>query len=304
MIDKFGRNINYLRISLTDRCNLKCVYCMPEDAKEYISCENLDLEDFKFIIKSMSELGITKVRFTGGEPLLYNKLLELIRFTREECNIEDIGITTNGIMLYEMAHQLKDAGLKNINISLDSLKEYKYKSITRGGSLKNVLRSIQVCLKLGFNVKINCIAIDGFNDDEIFDFINMTNYYPIEIRFMELLPVGEAKNIFKRGYIDIRGVLESIDGIKSININERTLDKYYKYKDARGSISVIAPLSNSFCKSCDSINITSDGKIKLCKNSDQIIDINKFIHKPLMFREAMKEILLYKPERNGILNNL
>lgn len=295
MINKYGRNINYLRISLTDKCNLKCVYCMPEDSKQEIYYENLSLIDFKFILKSMSELGITKVRFTGGEPLLYPDLLELIRFTREECNIEDIGLTTNGIMLYEMADRLKAVGLNKVNISLDSLKEYKYKSITRGGLLKNVLKSIELCLKLKFDVKINFVGIDGFNDDEIYDFIMMTKYYPIHIRFMELVPIGEAKYLYKRSYLNMDEIIKKIEDIIPIDLDEPNMGKFYRYSGSKGIISVISPSSNCFCKVCNSISFNSFGEVRLCKYSEEEINVREYIHKPLMFRETMKEIMLNIP---------
>lgn len=295
MINKYGRNINYLRISLTDKCNLKCVYCMPEDSKRDIHYENLSLNDFKFIIKSMSELGITKVRFTGGEPLLYPELLELIRFTREECNIEDIGLTTNGIMLYEIADKLKAVGLNKVNISLDSLKEYKYKSITRGGLLKNVLKSIELCLKLKFDVKINCVGIDGFNDDEIYDFIMMTKYYPIHIRFIELVPTGEAKYLYKRSYLNMDEIIKKIEDIIPVEVDKPNMGKYYKLLGAKGKISVISPKSTCFCKVCNSISFNSLGKVRLCKYSEESINMREYMQKPLMFRETMKEIMLNMP---------
>lgn len=302
MIDKFGRNINYLRISLTDECNLACIYCMPENVKldKNYENQNLSLEDYKFILKSMAGLGITKVRFTGGEPLLYTKLIEIIRFTRQECNIEDIGITTNGIKLHEIAHILKESGLKKVNISLDSLKEYKYKAITRGGALKDVLKSINTCLKLGIEVKVNCVVIDGFNDDEIYDFILMTNYYPIDIRFIELMPIGEAKKIYKSGYINIKKIIDDIEEMQKVDNIENSTAQYYKFKGSKGKVGVIASVSCSFCNSCNKIRITSNGNIKLCLHSEDEIDIKEYLQKPLIFRETMKEIILNKPKAHNL----
>ncbi|MEF9992439.1 MAG: GTP 3',8-cyclase MoaA [Romboutsia sp.] len=298
MIDKFGRNINYLRISLTHRCNLRCMYCIPEDIKFDKNNEYMSLNDYKFIIKSMSELGITKVRFTGGEPLLYPYLEEIIRFTKEECNIEDIAITTNGILLHEMIHSLKDCGLKKVNISLDSLKEYKYKNITRGGTLKDVLKSINTCLRLGLEVKVNCVSINEFNDDEIYDFILMTNYYPIDIRFIELMPIGEAKKLYKRGYLDIRAIIENIDEMYRVDSGEESSAVYYKFNGAKGRVGVISPISRSFCDDCNKIRVTSKGTIKLCLHSMEEIDIKSYLQKPLIFRETMKDLILDKPKEH------
>ena len=193
MLDEYGRRVDYAKISLTDKCNLKCVYCMPDGVYENnLINDTLSFNDYKFIINGLSQVGIRKIRFTGGEPLLYPHLIELIKYTRIECNINDIAITTNGIGLDEMAYELKQSGLKTVNISLDSHKSYRYKSITRGSNLADVLKSINECLSLGLKVKINCVVINGFNDDEIYDFINMTNYYPIDVRFIELMPIGEG----------------------------------------------------------------------------------------------------------------
>lgn len=305
MIDKYGRSIDYLRISLTDNCNLRCVYCMPPDVKfdrNYIN-DDLSLEDYKFLIKSMSDLGITKVRFTGGEPLLYPHLIELIRFTKQECGIDDIGITTNGTGLYEIAKELKASGLDKVNISLDSLKEYKYKSITRGGQLKYVLKSITTCISLGIKVRINCVVIDGFNEDELYDFMMMTTSMPIDIRFIELMPIGEAKKMYNRGYFDIKGELEQIGELYPIKLNEKSVAKYYKFNGSKGKIGVIAPLSSSFCSSCNKIRITSSGTIKLCLHSREEIDIKPYLQKPLIFRETMKDIILEKPRCHNLVEN-
>lgn len=305
MRDKFGRNINYVRISLTDKCNLRCVYCMPSDVKferNYIN-NDLSFDDYKFIVKSMSDLGITKVRFTGGEPLLYPDLIELIKFTHEKCNIEDIAITTNGIGLADIAYELKESGLKSVNISLDSLKEYKYKSITKNGQLKEVLKSINICLKLGIKVKINCVVINGFNDDELYDFIMMAKYYPIDVRFIELMPLGEAKKIYNNGYFNIGAEIDQIKDLYKVSDNENSTAQYYKFDGARGRIGIITPMRCSFCSDCNRIRVTSNGTIKLCLHSKEEVDIKYYLHKPMIFREIMREIILGKPEKHHLIEN-
>lgn len=305
MIDKYGRNINYVRISLTDKCNLRCVYCMPSDIvfeEDYVN-NVLSVDDYKFIIKGMSELGITKVRFTGGEPLLYPNLVELIRYTYEDCKIEDIGITTNGIGLHEIAYDLYQSGLKSVNISLDSLKEYKYKSITKCGDLKDVLKSIHKCLDLGLKVKINCVVINGFNDDELLDFILMTKFYPIDVRFIELMPLGEASKVYKKGYFNIGEMIDSIDELYKISSNEKSTAQHYKFDGAKGRIGVITPMRCSFCNECNRIRVTANGTIKLCLHSNEEIDIKYYLNKSLIFREIMKEMILKKPEKHHLNEN-
>ena len=212
MKDGFNRDIDYLNISLTNICDLNCTYCMPyNDVATYNKGRYLSVDDYKFIINGLSQVGIKKIKFTGGEPLLYPHLIELIKYAHYECNIDDISITTNGIGLNEIAYELKRSGLKSVNISLDSLKSYKYKSITRGGNLTDVLKSINRCLELGIKVKINCVVIKRFNDDEVYDFIEMANYYPIDVRFIELMPLGEGEYFYENGYFNISNFIELLN---------------------------------------------------------------------------------------------
>ncbi|MGL5329312.1 MAG: GTP 3',8-cyclase MoaA [Peptostreptococcaceae bacterium] len=305
MIDKYGRNINYARISLTDKCNLRCVYCMPEDVKyesEYIN-DSLNTEDYKFIMRGLAEIGITKIRFTGGEPLLHPNLDELIRYAYECLGIYDISITTNGIGLYDRLDELYKSGLKGVNISVDSLKEYKYKNITRGGDLKEVLKSIQKAIDLGLVVKINCVVINNFNDDEILDFIMLTTAYKIDVRFIELMPLGQASQIYKNGYFDIGKMIDDIDEMYEVENNEKSTAKYYKFKGSKGRVGVITPMKCSFCEECSRIRVTSNGMIKLCLHSKEEIDIKEYLNKPLIFREIMKEMILEKPEKHFLNEN-
>lgn len=305
MLDECGRKIDYARISLTDKCNLKCVYCMPEDRvyENNLINNTLSLHDYKFIINGLAQVGISKIRFTGGEPLLYPNLIELIKYTRFECNINDIAITTNGIGLDEIASELKQSGLKTVNISLDSLKSYKYKSITRGGNLTDVLKSINVCLSLGIKVKINCVVINGFNDDEIYDFINMTNYYPIDVRFIELMPLGEGKYFYEDGYFNITNFINKIDGISKMEDEIGSTAKLYKLDYAKGRVGIITPLSCSFCNTCNRIRVTSNGKIKPCLHSNEEIDIKYYLNKPMIFKEVLKEAIYKKPRKHNLLEN-
>ena len=302
MLDEYGRKIDYAKIYLTDKCNLKCVYCIPEDEvdKNNLMNDTLSLHDYKFIINGLSQVGIRKIRFTGGEPLLYPHLIELIKYTRIECNINDIAITTNGIGLDEMAYELKQSGVKTVNISLDSLKSYKYKSITRGGNLADVLKSINECLSLGIKVKINCVVINGFNDDEIYDFIDMTNHYPIDVRFIELMPLGEGKHFYEDGYFNITNYINKIDELSKIEDDIDSTAKLYKLDYAKGRVGVIAPLSSQFCNRCNKIKVTSYGKIKPCISSNEEIDIKYYLNKPMMFKEELKEAIYKKPQKYNL----
>ena len=305
MLDGYERNIDYARISLTDKCNLRCVYCMPEDKvyENNLINDTLSFNDYKFIINGLSQVGIKKIKFTGGEPLLYPHLIELIKYAHYECNIDDISITTNGIGLNEIAYELKRSGLKSVNISLDSLKSYKYKSITRGGNLTDVLKSINRCLELGIKVKINCVVIKRFNDDEVYDFIEMANYYPIDVRFIELMPLGEGEYFYENGYFNISNFINDIDELYKIEDEKGSTARLYQAKYAKGRIGIITPISCQFCNTCTRIRITSDGKIKLCLHSNEETDIRYYLNKPMIFKEVLKEIILKKPDKHNLLES-
>lgn len=305
MLDGYERNIDYARISLTDKCNLRCVYCMPEDKvyENNLINDTLSFNDYKFIINGLSQVGIKKIKFTGGEPLLYPHLIELIKYAHYECNIDDISITTNGIGLNEIAYDLKRSGLKSVNISLDSLKSYKYKSITRGGNLTDVLKSINRCLELGIKVKINCVVIKRFNDDEVYDFIEMANYYPIDVRFIELMPLGEGEYFYENGYFNISNFINDIDELYKIEDEKGSTARLYQAKYAKGRIGIITPISCQFCNTCNRIRITSDGKIKLCLHSNEETDIRYYLNKPMIFKEVLKEIILKKPDKHNLLES-
>ena len=305
MLDGYERNIDYARISLTDKCNLRCVYCMPEDKvyENNLINDTLSFNDYKFIINGLSQVGIKKIKFTGGEPLLYPHLIELIKYAHYECNIDDISITTNGIGLNEIAYELKRSGLKSVNISLDSLKSYKYKSITRGGNLTDVLKSINRCLELGIKVKINCVVIKRFNDDEVYDFIEMANYYPIDVRFIELMPLGEGEYFYENGYFNISNFINDIDELYKIEDEKGSTARLYQAKYAKGRIGIITPISCQFCNTCNRIRITSDGKIKLCLHSNEETDIKYYLNKPMIFKEVLKEIILKKPDKHNLLES-
>lgn len=305
MLDGYERNIDYARISLTDKCNLRCVYCMPEDKvyENNLINDTLSFNDYKFIINGLSQVGIKKIKFTGGEPLLYPHLIELIKYAHYECNIDDISITTNGIGLNEIAYELKRSGLKSVNISLDSLKSYKYKSITRGGNLTDVLKSINRCLELGIKVKINCVVIKRFNDDEVYDFIEMANYYPIDVRFIELMPLGEGEYFYENGYFNISNFINDIDELYKIEDEKGSTARLYQAKYAKGRIGIITPISCHFCNTCNRIRITSDGKIKLCLHSNEETDIRYYLNKPMIFKEVLKEIILKKPDKHNLLES-
>lgn len=302
MLDKYDREIDYARISLTEKCNLKCIYCMPSGVKfkEMCTSNTLSLDNYKSIIKNLSQVGIKKIRFTGGEPLQYTKLEELIKFTSDICKIKKISITTNGIGLKDRVKKLKENGLSSINISLDSLDHVKYKKITGGGDLNDAIEAIKKCLELNIKVKLNCVFIQGMNNDELHNFINITKEYPIDVRFIELMPIGEGEKIFNKGFINLKDTIEQIKELKYDHSEEKSVATYYKLEDGKGRIGIITPMSCSFCENCNRIRITSSGNIKLCLHSEEEIDIKAYLDDEEKFKIALKEIIKNKPKEHTL----
>lgn len=301
MKDVYSRKINYLRISLTDKCDLRCVYCRDEDDKveeEHVS-DILSIDDYKFIIRSFKELGINKIKFVGGEPLLYPYLKDLIYFAKHECNIEDISITTNGQHFSEKALELKNSGLDRVNLSIDSLKEYKYNAVTRGGSLTEALNALNTCLRLKLPVKINCVIIDEFNTDEVYDFIRLAKYNNVDVRFVELTPWDNNKRLYDLSYVNVKELMENLEDINVLGFEDEYNAKYYKIENLKGRVGIISPISNCFCESCDKFMITHDGFIRLCLHADEEIDLREFLHKPIMFKEVIKEIIKEKAKAHS-----
>ena len=301
MKDNYLRDINYLRISLTDKCNLRCVYCKEEDdniEEEYIN-NILSFDDYKFIIKSFKELGVNKIKFVGGEPLLYPYLNDLIYFAKQECNIEEISITTNGQHFSERALELKNSGLDRVNISIDSLKEYKYNAVTRGGNLTEVINTLNTCIRLKLPVKINCTLIDEFNTDEVYDFIRLTKYNNVDVRFVELTPYGNSERLYNLSYVNAEELMENLKDINILGYEEESNTKYYKIENLKGRIGTISPTSNCSYENYSKIMITHDGFISLGNYEDEEMDLREFLHKPIMFKEVIKEII---KEKNGIIN--
>lgn len=293
MKDGFNRNIDYLKISLTSSCNLRCFYCIDEDVS--FSKNILSKDDYKFLIKSMSKMGIKKIEFTGGEPLLNDDLCELIYYAKNECYIEEVSITTNGTLFYEKAEELKRAGLDRVNIGINSLKEYRYKSITRGANLNDVLKSFEKASNLGLKVNIEVVIINGFNEDEIYDFIQIMNNFHIDLLFYEVMPVGKCKSIFENGYFDIKEFIKNLEGIQEIGCDDGICKNYYKFEKSRGKMGIVSILDSFSCNNCNEIFITYDARLKLCAYTNDEYDIYQYINKPLTFSEVMKEIIPYKP---------
>ena len=276
--DKFLRTIDYIRISITDRCNLRCVYCMPNNGVALIPHENiLRYEEIISFLKIAVGSGLKKIRITGGEPLVRKNVPHLIAMIKTIIGIEDLSMTTNGILLEEYAPQLAEAGLTRINISLDSLVPEKYRKITRGGSIDSVFRGIKAAEQSGFApIKINMVPIKGLNDDEIKDFARLTVDSPHQVRFIEYMPFGLKEMWRPERFLSaerIKTIVEEVGSIVPAEVKKSGPARYFKLDGARGVIGFISPLSNHFCHECNRLRLTADGKLRPCLFSENEIDL-------------------------------
>jgi len=276
MLDKLNRKIDYLRISVIDRCNLRCVYCMPEEGIESIPHDEiLTYDEILRICEIVSELGIRKIKITGGEPLVRKDIVNLIRDIKNIDKIEQVTLTTNGILLHEMLDDLYDAGIDAINISLDTLNKDNFKKITRRDGLEKVLMSIDKAYDLGIRVKINCLAIRDFNLSELVEIASFAKDREIDVRFIELMPIGFGKKYNQIDNDEILSILESRFGTFEIVTEKRGNGpaKYYRNQNMKGCIGFISAISHEFCESCNRIRLTSSGFLKLCLHYNKGIDL-------------------------------
>jgi molybdenum cofactor biosynthesis protein A len=297
MKDRFGRDITYLRISVTDLCNLRCKYCMPESGVESLCHSDiLSLEEIVEIVKVAAKNGITKIRLTGGEPLVRRGFVHLCKEISKIEQIEDIAITTNGVHLKNMADDLFENKVKRINFSLDTLVKEKYNDITRRNDFDKTMESLFYAIKKGFKVKLNVVLIGGFNDDEIENFVKLANDYDLEVRFIELMQIGETANWSKDKFVSNKIVLEKVPKLEFDGVSG--VAKIYKIKGQKGKIGLISPISCSFCSDCNRIRLTSDGKLKPCLHSKDEINLKGLSGEEL--EEVFKRGIFDKPEKHHL----
>ena len=265
MIDRLGRDITYLRISLTDKCNLRCRYCMPEEGvcrRQHHEMMNED--EIVTAVEVAASLGIRKIRLTGGEPLVKKNIVSICRRVAAVEGIREVCLTTNGILLPELAVALKEAGVKRVNLSLDTLDPEKYAYITRIGKLEQFRAGLQAALEAGFDkVKINAVLIGGFNDDEIEHLAHLTMEYPVDMRFIELMPIQDHDEFGESAYLPYSRVLEKLPEAVPV-AKDGGVAKLYRLPGAKGNIGLISPISAHFCGECNRIRLTADGKLKPC----------------------------------------
>ena len=303
MIDRLGRNITYLRISVTDKCNLRCRYCMPEDGVcKKTHAEMLTEDEIITAVEAAAALGITKIRITGGEPLVKKNILSICRRTAAVPGIREVCLTTNGVLLPQLAKDLKEAGVKRLNLSLDTLQADKYAYITRIGKLENFRAGLDAAFEAGFEkIKINAVLIGGFNDDEIVDMANLTREYPLDMRFIELMPMYDSGDFGIAAYLPYSKVLEKLPDAQPVP-QDGGVAKLYRLPGAKGNIGLISPVSAHFCGECNRLRLTSDGKLKPCLHAP-----DEYSVKGLDFdgmKAVMENAIWNKPAWHGDLDAL
>ena len=298
MIDNHGRDIDYLRISITDLCNLRCVYCMPEEGVRRLRHnEILRVEDIEEIAIAAASLGIKKIRITGGEPLIRRSIVDIIRRVAEAPGVEEVALTTNAILLPQFAKQLKEAGLSRVNVSIDTLDPDKYREITRGGEVEDVLRGIESAIEAGLTpIKLNAVLMGGVNENMIRPLVKMTEDSDFRVRFIEMMPIGECAGWNKDRFISILKVLEEEPDLQFVGTDG--VSKIYKKEGSKGSVGLISPISSHFCPTCNKIRVTSDGKLKPCLHSADEIPIRGLHGEELV--EAIKKGILEKPFKHHL----
>jgi GTP 3',8-cyclase len=302
LIDQHGRTHDYMRISVTDRCNLRCIYCMGEEGIEQLTHQEiLSYEEIMAVIRAGAELGISKIRLTGGEPLVRKNLVQLVALIKEVPEINDLALTTNGILLPDQAECLKKAGLDRVNISLDSLDAQIYRNITRCGSLQQVLTGIEIALQYHLDpVKINTVLMKGINDSEVLDFIKLTLDKPLHVRFIEYMPIGDHDHRYRDHYLPLTFVEEAA-ARAGLPLKPAPLPggagpaESYTIKGARGTVGLIHPISRHFCDKCNRLRLTAEGNLKACLYWQDEYSVRPVIHNHESLKALIQKVLNEKP---------
>ena len=298
MVDQCNRTVDYLRLSITDLCNYRCRYCMPEEGVcKRPRTDILSLEELAEIAGAAVVCGIRKIRITGGEPLVRPGISTLCRRLREIPELKELCLTTNGSLLPELAGPLREAGVDRLNISLDTLKPERFREITRRGALEEALAGIRAAENAGFrNLKLDTVLIGGFNDDEIGDFLALTRAHPWEVRFIELMPMGPCAAWPKERFLPVTEVLRRFPQLEKIRPNG--VARRYRLPGAVGTAGLIAPVSYEFCGDCRRIRVTADGRLKGCLHSREEIPLRGLRGDALT--EAIRRGILQKPRQHHL----
>ena len=308
MIDGFGRRIEYLRVSVTDKCNLRCVYCMPEEGLPWLRRDQLlTYEEITRIVRAMAPLGLRRVRITGGEPLVRRDVAALAGMIARVPGIDDLALSTNGVLLDEHADALKAAGVRRLNISLDSLRPERVDALARRpGTAARVMAGLDAAERAGFEpIKLNVVLMRGANDDEIADFAALTRERPWHVRFIELMPTGANLALSANAFVSCTEALERLRGIAELKPVAGPPGNgpatYYRFPGARGTVGVITPMSHDYCERCNRMRLTADGQLRPCLFGHLQTDLRNPLRRADDLVPLIEETLRVKPERHRLV---
>ncbi len=303
LIDKYGRVHDYLRVSVTDRCNLRCIYCMGPEGVPYIPHQEiLTYEQILEVVRAAVDLGVTKIRVTGGEPLVRKGVLYLVEQIAGLPGVQDLSMTTNGVLLSRYAGDLKAAGLHRVNISLDSLNPKVFRRITRTGNLQEVLAGIDAALAAGLGpVKINTVLMKGLNHEEVVHFIKLALEQPLHVRFIEYMPIGDHDRSYRERYLPLEHVLHEAEnaGLGLLPVNgPRSAGpaEYYAVPGGKGTIGLIHPVSNHFCAGCNRLRLTAEGQLKACLYWQNEYPVRTALGNPDAIKLLLRTVVDNKPQ--------
>jgi cyclic pyranopterin phosphate synthase len=309
LVDGFSRPITYLRISVTDKCNLRCVYCMPETGLPWLQRDEiLTYEEITDIVRAAAAAGVRAIRLTGGEPLVRRDLHRLVASIAAVPGIDDVALSTNGLLLEEQLPALADAGLKRINLSLDTLRPDRFEAIALRPGLDRVIRGIDAAVAAGLHpLKLNCVVMRGSNHDELADFAALTLARPVFVRFIEVMPVHENLGLQRDAYVSSDEILERVSAIGSLEPvpgpSGNGPARYFAFAGAPGAVGVISPLSHDYCERCNRVRLTADGRLRLCLFGDQALDLRGPLRAGASIEELaglLRSSMLIKPERHHL----
>ncbi|HAC07687.1 MAG: GTP 3',8-cyclase MoaA [Gemmatimonadetes bacterium] len=308
MIDQFGRTVRYLRVSVTDKCNLRCVYCMPLEGLDWLKREEiLTYEEIAEVVRTMAGMGLERVRITGGEPLIRRDLSDLVKMIADVPEIEDLSLSTNAVLLADQAEALKQAGVQRLNISLDSLQADRVDAISRRpGSYSKIMEGLDAAEEVGFApLKINVVLIRGQNDDEIEDFARITRERPWHIRFIELMPTGANLDLSANSFVSCADALRRVRKIEQLEPVDGPFGNgpatYYRFPGAPGTVGVITPMSHNYCDRCNRMRLTASGQLRPCLFGDIETNLRDPLRAGQDLRPLIEETLRIKPERHYLI---
>ncbi|WP_415904622.1 GTP 3',8-cyclase MoaA [Neptuniibacter sp. QD48_55] len=305
LVDRFGRTVDYIRLSVTDRCDFRCVYCMAEEMTFLPHAQVLTLEEIDQIAQAFVSLGVKKIRLTGGEPLVRRDVMKLMRSVGQLDS--ELAITTNGSQLVHMAQDLKDAGVNRLNISIDSLREDRFKAMTRIGKLPKVLAGIDAAIEAGFDrIKLNAVVMKGRNDDEILDLVDFARDKGVDVSFIEEMPLGQISE-HDRGEVycssdEVRAIIEQKYELQPTVERTAGPSRYYRMSDSESRVGFISPHSHNFCSECNRVRVTVEGRLLLCLGNEHSVDLLHTLRAHPNDQEKLKQVIIdamdLKPEKH------